>query len=465
MRPLAVTRLRFVLAPALAGFTYARFCVPETTQKSLSPQTKSRISSVSGRMMSVVNRTFALTRTTAWASYATSRVVWAAAGTDTVKRLTTKNTKDTKAIGVEGPDDSAHEKSPLTRGGQPLRIGGGVVVHGKRGRVDGEVDHLRDVGTFEQGLPVRLQLRNAERLDVIEVKELTGPVGVQVGIGQEELGRTALDDRAQEVPVGEIVATLRGEDHGGVPLAPGLERVGDVGLDLRVAGEPPGLVQEEELQGRIGRAVLDGGVRPMEDVEEQRLEDERKVIEAFEIEALNALERERVGGIVKERGVGTALDPAMEVLGQGVRQHGGDRDQAALGRLDFIDVFDRVVKLTVVVLCELVLVSRFDEHAEQGKQEVQVFVGLGQAERVDRELTVREADLPDAAPEVTGEALVAPPEVENHRRRVVLLRVGDDEVAEKGLAGAGGALNERMADVLVVEVPKVRRVVVGLKDG
>src|SRR5580704_9117928 len=98
MRPLAVTRLRFVLAPALAGFTYARFCVPETTQKSLSPQTKSRISSVSGRMMSVVNRTFALTRTTAWASYATSRVVWAAAGMGKVKRLITKNTKDTKEM-------------------------------------------------------------------------------------------------------------------------------------------------------------------------------------------------------------------------------------------------------------------------------------------------------------------------------------------------------------------------------
>src|SRR5579864_9228881 len=100
MRPLAVTRLRFVLAPALAGFTYARFCVPETTQKSLSPQTKSRISSVSGRMIRVVKRTFAFTRTTACASYATSRVVWADAGTDRVTSVTTKITKDTKAWGT-----------------------------------------------------------------------------------------------------------------------------------------------------------------------------------------------------------------------------------------------------------------------------------------------------------------------------------------------------------------------------
>src|SRR5579863_9642017 len=101
MRPLAVTRLRFVLAPALAGFTYARFWVPETTQKSLSPQTKSRISSVSGRMMSVVNRTLAFTRTTACASYATSRVVCADAGTDTVTSVTTKNTKGTKTLGMQ----------------------------------------------------------------------------------------------------------------------------------------------------------------------------------------------------------------------------------------------------------------------------------------------------------------------------------------------------------------------------
>ena len=56
--PLAVTRFRFVAAPSLAGLTCAMFCVAEITQKSLSPQTTSRISSSSGSRIIVVYRSF-----------------------------------------------------------------------------------------------------------------------------------------------------------------------------------------------------------------------------------------------------------------------------------------------------------------------------------------------------------------------------------------------------------------------
>src|SRR4029077_11438131 len=54
--PLAVTRLRLVEAPSLAGFTWAMFCAALMTQKSLSPQTTSRISSPSGNTIIVVYR-------------------------------------------------------------------------------------------------------------------------------------------------------------------------------------------------------------------------------------------------------------------------------------------------------------------------------------------------------------------------------------------------------------------------
>ena len=54
--PLAVTRFRFVAAPSLAGLMWARLCVALMTQKSLSPQITSRISSPSGRTIIVVYR-------------------------------------------------------------------------------------------------------------------------------------------------------------------------------------------------------------------------------------------------------------------------------------------------------------------------------------------------------------------------------------------------------------------------
>ena len=54
----------------------------------------------------------------------------------------------------------------------------------------------------------------------------------------------------------------------------------------------------------------------MEDVEQQRLEEQRILLEALEVEALHALERQRVVGVVEERVVRTALHPAMEMLRQ-----------------------------------------------------------------------------------------------------------------------------------------------------
>ena len=54
MVPRAVTRLRFVSAPGLAGFTCATFWTALITQKSRSPQITSRISSPSGSTTIVV---------------------------------------------------------------------------------------------------------------------------------------------------------------------------------------------------------------------------------------------------------------------------------------------------------------------------------------------------------------------------------------------------------------------------
>ena len=56
-------------------------------------------------------------------------------------------------------------------------------------------------------------------------------------------------------------------------------------------------------------------------------------------------------------------------------------------------------------------------------------------------------------------------EIEDDGQRLVLLRVGHQEVEQEALAAAGGAEHQRVPDVLDVEVEGVRRVMRRLEDG
>ena len=75
-----------------------------------------------------------------------------------------------------------------------------------------------------------------------------------------------------------------------------------------------------------------------------------------------------------------------------------------------------------------------------------------------------QTELEVAATQEPGQLAVAVAEVEDHRERVVLLRVGQQEVEQEALAAAGGAEDEGVADVADVEIEVVRRLVPGLED-
>ena len=70
-----------------------------------------------------------------------------------------------------------------------------------------------------------------------------------------------------------------------------------------------------------------------------------------------------------------------------------------------------------------------------------------------------------AAAEQRRQLPIAVTEVEDDGLRRVLLRVRDQEVQQKALAAAGRAEDERVADVLDVQVEGVRRAVRRLEDG
>src|SRR5262245_34296440 len=78
---------------------------------------------------------------------------------------------------------------------------------------------------------------------------------------------------------------------------------------------------------------------------------------------------------------------------------------------------------------------------------------------------MREADAPRDAAQQPRELLIAAPEIEDGRDRVVLLRVGYHEVHEERLPCAGGPGHERVPDVVDVEIPEIRRLLLGLEGG
>src|SRR5258708_18819324 len=69
-----------------------------------------------------------------------------------------------------------------------------------------------------------------------------------------------------------------------------------------------------------------------------------------------------------------------------------------------------------------------------------------------------------AAPEQRGEIFVTPTEVESKGQRSMLLKVRQEEVEKKTLAAPGCSQNDRMGDVLVMQIEKVWRPMIGLQD-
>ena len=80
-------------------------------------------------------------------------------------------------------------------------------------------------------------------------------------------------------------------------------------------------------------------------------------------------------------------------------------------------------------------------------------------ERVDRDAVLPQAELQVAPAQQRRQLPVAVPEVEDDGQRLVLLRVRHQEVQQEALAAARGAEDQRVADVLHVQVEGVRRLV------
>ena len=137
---------------------------------------------------------------------------------------------------------------------------------------------------------------------------------------------------------------------------------------------------------------------------------------------------------------------------QGARQQVGQGEEATLAAVQDVQVLDRVVGFPVLGIAQPVAVVAFEQHSDEGMEEMQMLGRRREGERVDGDAVLPEGRLEIAALEQGRQLAVAVPEVEDDRQRVVLLRVGDQEVQQEALAAAGGAQHERVPDVVDVQV-------------
>src|SRR5262249_50887024 len=95
-------------------------------------------------------------------------------------------------------------------------------------------------------------------------------------------------------------------------LAPGLESLDDVALYCAIAKEAPGLIQDNDLEGHAVIGSQNCGIGPMQNVEQERLQNLRVTIHALKIEALKAGKAQVVLTIVKH----TSIWPVRAPLAQ-----------------------------------------------------------------------------------------------------------------------------------------------------
>ena len=255
-------------------------------------------------------------------------------------------------------------------------------------------------------------------------------VPVHLRVGKKDLCRATLGDDLQHARLLKLLDGLCSENHRRVVLAPGLLRLHDIVPDGLVLDEEPRLVQQEHLEGRQLLRVGDFIRGPVENIEQQRLQDLGRVAPAGEVEGLEAAERKRVFGVVEKKAILPAPRPPMQPLLQ-LADNVAEVGDGALFRLQHVHPLDRIPQLALFFEVEPVtLLIALNQHTEEAEEELQVLFARCKRERVDREVARLLADIQVAAAEDRRERLEAAADVEDECQRRVLLCILQDEVAK-----------------------------------
>ena len=179
------------------------------TQKSLSPQMTSRISSPSGSTIIVVyrRRVWSVIRLRADADTSRMPVVWARTETDmTALPRTPTRRRDQRhdaAYCTSHESRRGHETVEARleavlakRLGDPCVVDGSVGVDPVALRIHSKSEDFGKVRTFEQDLLPRDEPRQQIELHLVQLKQLGVVPAIERRIRQQQLRRAALDDRS-----------------------------------------------------------------------------------------------------------------------------------------------------------------------------------------------------------------------------------------------------------------------------
>src|SRR5438045_1693440 len=140
-----------------------------------------------------------------------------------------------------------------------------------------------------------------------------------------------------------------------------------------MAEEPPCFINEERLERRDCFWAVDEGIRPMQNVDEQWLNEFRITIHSLKVEALEPRQRESVLLIVKDLLVLTAAHPLFQPASQGLLQGVCQHAQGPQIRRQNVKVLNLRVQVFLFSLAEEIETAPFGQHFHQGEQKIQVF--------------------------------------------------------------------------------------------
>src|SRR5712691_9275951 len=91
-------------------------------------------------------------------------------------------------------------------------------------------------------------------------------IPVHVGISEENLCCTTLDDYIENVRPPQLVQRLSGKNHCRIVFPPGLQCLDNITLNARILQEHPSLINQERFEAGGDLSVGNNGIGSMQDV-------------------------------------------------------------------------------------------------------------------------------------------------------------------------------------------------------
>ena len=247
-------------------------------------------------------------------------------------------------------------------------------------------------------------------------------------------------------------------------LAPGLEGLDDIPLNTGVLQKHPRFVDEEGFENGADLPIRDDGIGAMQDVEQQRFQKFRILAHALEVKALKSRERNRVLGVVEKKSELASASPLRKAARNVMPERICENAERAQRRIHRVEVFDLVKEIPLSSRVEFTRPLPLDQDLQEEREEIEIFLGRWQRERIDLEIFGFQANANIRAAKELREAFEASAQIEDEGVRIVFLKIGDEEIEQETFAGAGSPKNHGVGHIAVVEIQVVRRVVIGLQD-